>query len=63
VVHKSSSQLTAYWAKVIFTGDGHPPAILDGNLVVRKTVAKNPNAIGYVDKSAVDRSVRIILTP
>jgi ABC-type phosphate transport system substrate-binding protein len=63
VVHKSSSQLTAYWAKVIFTGDGHPPAILDGSLVVRKAVAKNPNAIGYVDKSAVDRSVRIILTP
>jgi len=24
VVRKSSSQVSAYWAKVIFTGDGHP---------------------------------------
>lgn len=63
VVHKSSSQLSAYWAKVIFTGDGRPPEILDSNLNVRKAVAKNPNAIGYIDKSAVDKSVRVILAP
>ena len=63
VVHKSPSQLTAYWAKVIFTGDGRPPAILESNLNVKKAVAKNPNAIGYIDKSDVDKSVRVILAP
>jgi ABC-type phosphate transport system substrate-binding protein len=63
VVHKNSSQLAAYWAKIIFTGDGHPPEILDGNTAVRRAVAKNPNAIGYIDKSAVKRSVRVILAP
>jgi len=63
VVHKNPSQLSAYWAKVIFTGDGRPPAILDSNLNVRKAVARNPNAIGYIDKSAVDKSVRVILVP
>jgi len=63
VVHKSPSQLTAYWAKVIFTGDGRPPAIMDSSLNVKKAVAKNPNAIGYIDKSAVDKSVRVILVP
>ena len=61
VVHKSSSQLAAYWAKVIFTGDGRPPEMLESDMAVRKTVAKNPNAIGYIDKSAVDKSVRVIL--
>jgi ABC-type phosphate transport system substrate-binding protein len=63
VVQKSPSQLSAYWAKVIFTGDGRPPAILESNSNVRKAVAKNPNAIGYIDKSAVDKSVRVILAP
>jgi ABC-type phosphate transport system substrate-binding protein len=63
VVHKNSSQLSAYWAKVIFTGDGRPPEKLESNVAVRKAVAKNPNFIGYIDKSAVDKSVRVILAP
>ena len=63
VVHKNSSQLSAYWAKVIFTGDGRPPEKLESNVAVRKAVAKNPKVIGYIDKSAVDKSVRVILAP
>ena len=63
VVRKNPSQLAAYWAKIIFTGDGRPPEIVDGNAAVRKAVAKNPNAIGYIDKSAVNRTVRVILAP
>ena len=63
VVHKNPSQVSAYWAKIIFTGDGSPPAILDDDKAIRRAVAKNPHAIGYIDKSAVNRSVRVILTP
>lgn len=63
VANKSSSQINAYWAKAIFTGDGYPPKLLEGNMAVRKAVADNPNAIGYIDKSAVDSSVRVILAP
>lgn len=63
VVHKSSPQVSAYWAKAIFTGDGRPPEILEGNAAVRKAVANNLHAIGYIDKSAVDKSVRIVLDP
>jgi ABC-type phosphate transport system substrate-binding protein len=63
VTRKNSSQLTAYWAKIIFTGDGRPPMLLADSLAVRKAIAKNANAIGYIDKSAVNRSVRIVLEP
>ena len=63
VVHKSASQLTSYWAKVIFTGDGRPPKVIDGNIAVRKAVANDPNVIGYIDKRAVNKSVRVILAP
>lgn len=64
VVGKNAAQLTAYWAKVIFTGgDSYPPTLLEGNAAVRRAVAGNPNAIGYIDKNFVDSSVRIILNP
>ncbi len=63
VAHKSPSQLTAYWAKIIFTGDGRPPKLLADNAAVRKAIAGNSHAIGYIDKSAVNRSVRVILEP
>ena len=63
VTGKSSSQLTAYWAKVIFTGDGYPPKLLEGNNAVKKAVADNPNAIGYIDKATLDSSVRVLLEP
>jgi ABC-type phosphate transport system substrate-binding protein len=63
VVHKNSSQLTAYWAKIIFTGDGRPPKLQPDSMAVRKMIASDPNAIGYIDKNAVNRSVRIILEP
>ncbi len=63
IVHKSPSQLSAYWAKVIFTGDGRPPEKLESDAAVIKAVASSPNAIGYVNKSAVDSSVRVVLEP
>ena len=63
VVHKNSTQLAAYWAKIIFTGDGRPPEMLESNVAVRKAVANNPKAIGYIDKSAVNKSVKVILAP
>jgi ABC-type phosphate transport system substrate-binding protein len=63
VVRKNSSQLTAFWAKMIFTGEGRQPKLLDGDVAVRKAVASDPSAIGYIDKSAVTKSVRVILTP
>lgn len=63
VARKSPSQLTAYWAKIIFTGDGRPPKRLADSLAVRKAIASNPNAIGYIERSAVNRSVRVVLAP
>ena len=62
VVHKNPTQLSAYWARVIFTGNGQPPVALAGNLTVRRVVAKNRNAIGYIDKRYLNRSVRVVLS-
>ena len=58
---KSRPLLKAYWTKMIFTGRGQPPREAGDSAAVRKLVADNPGLIGYIDKSALDASVRAVL--
>lgn len=57
---KSPAQVKAHWAKIIFTGRGQPPRQVSNSAEARKLVAVNPNAIGYIDASLVDDSVRVL---
>lgn len=57
---KSSAQMKAHWSKIIFTGRGQPPRQLADSAEVRKVVAQNPNAIGYIDRRYLDASVRAV---
>jgi ABC-type phosphate transport system substrate-binding protein len=57
---KSPAQVKAHWSKIIFTGRGQPPKQVANSIEARKLVAENPNAIGYIDNSAVDSSVRVL---
>jgi len=63
VTGKDAAQLKAYWSKIIFTGKGQPPKEIPGNADVKKLVADNPNMIGYIDKSAVDATVKAVFAP
>ncbi|WP_255857449.1 phosphate ABC transporter substrate-binding protein [Bacterioplanoides sp. SCSIO 12839] len=60
VLGKSSSQLKAYWSRLIFTGKGTPPKESGDDLAVKKLVAENPNLIGYVNSETVDGSVKVV---
>ncbi|MDK2778429.1 MAG: phosphate ABC transporter substrate-binding protein [Pseudomonadota bacterium] len=60
VLGKSSSQLKAYWSRLIFTGKGTPPKESGSDADITALVAKNPNLIGYVDSAAVDASVKVV---
>lgn len=63
VTGKTAAQLKAHWSKLTFSGNAQPPeALPDAKALVRK-VAENPKYIGYVDKAAVDGSVRVVLAP
>lgn len=59
---KSPAQVKAFWSKVIFTGKGRPPKEVGDSASVKKLVADNPNIVGYIDRSAVDASVKVVLT-
>ncbi|SEN59713.1 hypothetical protein SAMN05428959_102549 [Duganella sp. CF517] len=62
VADKDPAQVKALWSKLVFTGKGTPPKEHAGNAEVKKAVAADPKAIGYIDKSAVDDTVKVILT-
>jgi ABC-type phosphate transport system substrate-binding protein len=61
VTGKTPALLKAYWSKMIFTGRGQPPRELAGNAAVRQAVANDPGAIGYIDREALDPTVRQVL--
>jgi ABC-type phosphate transport system substrate-binding protein len=57
---RSSTQIAAYWSKLVFTGKGIPPKELDNDAAVLAIVADNPNAIGYIDSASVSGAVKVI---
>ncbi len=61
VTEKSASQLKSYWSKMIFSGKGTAPKEVASNAELLKLLASNPAMIGYIDKTAVDKSVKVIL--
>lgn len=62
ITGKSAAQVKAYWSKIIFTGKGQPPKEVPNTAEVKKLVSGNPNTIGYIEKSAVDSSVKVVLS-
>ena len=62
VADKNPGQVKAYWAKQMFSGKGSPPKELASAAELKKAVANDPSAIGYIEKSAVDATVKGVLT-
>jgi len=62
VADKDAAQVKALWSKLVFTGKATPPKEFPNSADVKKAVAADPKAIGYIDKSAVDDTVKVILT-
>jgi ABC-type phosphate transport system substrate-binding protein len=62
VANKTPALLKAHWSKMVFTGRGQPPGEAMDSGAVRRRVADNPELIGYIERSALDASVRPVLT-
>jgi len=61
VANRTPALMKAYWTKKIFTGRGQPPRELPNSMAVRKLIADNPTLIGYIERGALDASVRPVL--
>jgi ABC-type phosphate transport system substrate-binding protein len=57
---KSAGSIKSLWSRAVFSGRGVPPKMFDSSADVKNEVAKDKNAVGYVDESSVDSSVRVV---
>ena len=55
------AQVKSAWSRIVFTGKGQPPTELPDSAAVKQAVATDPKAIGYIDKSALDATVKAAL--
>jgi ABC-type phosphate transport system substrate-binding protein len=55
------AQIKAVWSRIAFTGLGQPPKQMGDDAAVKKAVAADPKAVGYIDKANVDASVKVVL--
>jgi ABC-type phosphate transport system substrate-binding protein len=61
IAGRNNNQMKAYWSKIVFSGSGQPPKEATSAQDVVSQVAKSANLIGYVDKAAINNSVKIVL--
>ena len=61
VLEQSESELNRYWSKLIFSGKGRPPEVLESADAVKRWITLNPEGIGYIDSKDVDRTVKVLL--
>ena len=62
VVGKDDAQVKAKLLSLVVTGKGTAPKELPSGAEVVKAVAADPNAIGYVDRTYVNLTVKVIYT-
>ncbi len=59
VFHQEARFLQTYWNRLYYDGV-LPPVTLASDEAVKRFVAREPNAIGYIDEALVDNSVRVV---
>ena len=62
VLKKDPGQYKSNWAKLIFSGKAVPPSVMSNDADVKSWIARNPDGLGYIDKGAVDGSVKVLLS-
>lgn len=62
VLRRSEENLSAYWARMLFSSQGKPPKVIMQSQEVLDIVAMDASAIGYVLTSEVDKTrVRVVM--
>jgi len=57
---RTAAQIKAYWSRIIFTGRGQPPRAVPNSGELKQILAHDPRAIGYMERSALDDSVKVL---
>lgn len=54
------AQVKATWSRIVFSGKGQAPKQVADSAAMKKAVAADPKAVGYIEKSAVDGTVKVL---
>ena len=60
LVKKSPAEMSSYWARLVFSGQTSPPFQVPDAKTALELVQSSPNAIAYVDRSAVIANVKVV---
>ncbi len=63
ILSKTDSQARSIWARLVFTGIGTGPREINDATQMKRLLAANPNAIGFIDRSEVDHQVKVVYSP
>jgi ABC-type phosphate transport system substrate-binding protein len=61
LTRKALPEINAYWARLLFTGQAHPPRQARSAEEVIRAVAADKGAIGLLQWSEPDRRVKVVL--
>jgi ABC-type phosphate transport system substrate-binding protein len=61
LVSKELSEIDAYWARLVFSGQTSPPLQVPDERTAVQLVAGNRSAIAYVERDQVNQHVKVIL--
>lgn len=57
---REPAQVKTAWSRLVFSGKAQPPKEVADSAAVKKLVAADAKAVGYIEKSAVDASVKVL---
>lgn len=60
LVDKNLAEINAYWSRLVFSGKTRPPQQVDNVDKVLEMVGHNRNALGYINRAAVNSQVIIV---
>ncbi len=60
VLHVFPHQLRSAWDRLVYSGTGQAPEVLDTEEEMRARIASTPGAIGYLAKEMLDDSISIL---
>jgi ABC-type phosphate transport system substrate-binding protein len=59
---RDAAQVKSVWSRLVFSGKAQLPKELPDAAAVKKAVAADPKAVGYIEKAAVDGTVKVLAT-
>jgi hypothetical protein len=63
MVDKELSEISSYWARLLFSGQGSPPKQVTNAEQALNIVSNSKGAIAYIDRKKVDKRVKIVFDP